>query len=140
MLNKLENLEGALMLLYQELRSFSLASFGMQTKGVMVLGVDMEREEHLSDPNSRLVKYRFTPESIDLLQNSGKLPAEIIERMKNSVNNSFSTRVGVELDLDLNDELSQKYFPEIAKATAFTGNGLVHDDEGVFVSIDSLSF
>ncbi|MDF1548275.1 MAG: FtsX-like permease family protein, partial [Bacteroidales bacterium] len=114
--------------------SFALASFGTQTKGVMIMGVDMEREKNLSDPNSRLVKYRFTQESIEKLKKSSTFPEELLSQMNNLVNNSYATRASIELELGLDDEMSQKYFPEIAKACAFSGNGLTPDDDGALVS------
>lgn len=133
MLHKLQGLDGVKAVV-PRIESFALASFGTQTKGVMVLGVDMEREKNLSDPNSRLVKYRFTPESISKLKNSGTLPKEVINQIQSLVNNSYATKAAVELELGFDDEMSQKYFPEIAKTCAFSGNELEPDDDGALVS------
>lgn len=133
MLQKLQGLEGVKAVV-PRVESFALASFGTQTKGVMIMGVDMEREKNLSDPNSRLVKYRFTQESLEKLKKSSTFPEELLSQMNNLVNNSYATRASIELELGLDDEMSQKYFPEIAKACAFSGNGLVPDDDGALVS------
>ncbi len=46
------------------LESFALASNGPQSKGVLVLGVDPEKEKHLSKISDKMVKYRLTPKAI----------------------------------------------------------------------------
>lgn len=133
MLQKLSNLDGVKAVV-PRVESFSLASFGTQTKGVMVLGVDMELEKNLSDPNSRLVKYRFTPESIKSLKKSGTLPKEVLDHMQTLVNSSFATKASLELEMGFDDKTSEKYFPTIAEACAFGGTGLLADDNGALVS------
>jgi len=132
-INKLEKLDGVKAVV-PRVESFSLASYGTQTKGVMVLGVDIELEANLSDPNSRLVKYRFTKENIAKLKQVIQLPKEVIENLDNCVNNSYPNTAGIELDLDLDDELSEKFLPKIKEITAFEGNGLTPDDDGVLVA------
>lgn len=52
------------------LESFALASSGTLTKGVLVMGIDPEKETLLSDVRSKLVKYRLTEENIRSLKNS----------------------------------------------------------------------
>jgi ABC-type lipoprotein release transport system permease subunit len=133
MIDKLEKLEG-IKAVVPRIESFSLASYGTQTKGVMVLGVDMELEANLSNPNSRLVKYRFTKENIKELKNAAKFPEKIIKNLDNCINNSYPNTESIELDLDLDDELSEKYLPIIQKITAFEGNGLTKNDDGVLVA------
>ena len=132
-IGKLKELDG-IKAVVPRVESFSLASNGTQTKGVMVLGVDMELEANLSDPNSRLVKYRFTRENIEKLKQSVELPEEIAKNLDNCINNSYPNTESIELDLDLDDELSEKFLPTIKKVTAFEGNGLSTDDDGVLVA------
>jgi len=133
MLQKLSSLDGVKAVV-PRVESFALASFGTQTKGVMVLGVDMNLEKNLSDPNSRLVKYRFTPASIENLKKSGELPKDIMDKMQTLVNSSFATKASVELELGFDDETSDKYFPVIANACAFGGAELQPGDDGALVS------
>ncbi len=133
MIDKLGKLE-SIKAVVPRVESFSLASYGTQTKGVFVLGVDMELEANLSDPNSRLVKYRFTKENIAKLKQSMQLPEEVIINLDNCVNNSYPNTASIELDLDLDDELSEKFMPTIKEMTSFDGTGLKSNDDGVLVA------
>ena len=42
------------------IESFTLASSGMQTKGVAVIAIDQVMEKNFTDPEAKLVKYRIT--------------------------------------------------------------------------------
>ncbi len=137
LLKSLDNLKGVKAVV-PRVESGALASFGTQTKGVMVLGVDPRRESMLSKPNTRLVKWRFTPEKIDELKKKANLPEEILSKLDNCVNNSYALESGIELDLGMDDAQSQKYLPIIKQITAFEGNKLEPGDKGVLVS-DRLS-
>lgn len=114
--------------------SFSLASFGTQTKGVMVLGVDVEREKNLSDTEIWLVKYRITKESIKALKEKDKVPEHIIAQLEKLINHSYSNQAVLKLDLDLNDSIIRNYLPLMEEAFHFEGKGLKPDDKGVLVS------
>ena len=50
------------------LESFALASFGTQTKGALVLGVDPVAENKLTNASSKLVKYKITGEAINTIK------------------------------------------------------------------------
>ncbi len=50
--------------------SFALASSGLLSKGVLVMGIDPEKEALLSDTRSKLVKYRLDDRSIEELEGS----------------------------------------------------------------------
>lgn len=118
--------------------SASLASYKSQTKGVVILGVDIEAEKNLSNPNNRLVKYRFTKQAVKQLESSPELSKEIIAKIKTCVNNSYVNTQSIELDLDLDEESTKIAMPIITKATKFTGNNLKANDIGVLIS-DKLS-
>lgn len=137
LLASLDNLPGVKAVV-PRVESGALASFGTQTKGVFVLGVDPEREKSLSKPNTRLVKWRFTPEKIIELKKEANFPEEILDKLDNCANNSYSLESGIELDLGLDDEQSEKYMPIITRITAFNGGELKPGDDGVLVS-DRLS-
>ena len=54
-LKTIENMEGV-SLATPRLESFALASFGIQTKGTMVMGIDIEKEDQLTQIRSKLVE------------------------------------------------------------------------------------
>ena len=133
LISNLDKLKG-IKAVVPRVESFALASFNNQTKGVAIVGIDLEREKKLSDPNNLLVKYRVTTKNIENLKNSGKLPQNIIQQLEIITGNSYSNTAALTLDLDLNDQELSKYLPEIEEAISFKSNPLAQDDNGVLVS------
>ncbi|MBI9066298.1 MAG: ABC transporter permease [Salinivirgaceae bacterium] len=118
--------------------SFSLASTGMQSKGVLVTGIDPLREKELSNPEIRIVKYRLTIEAIEKIMAETKLPKKQLELLKIHEKGSFSSWAGLALGLSLSGSLEDELKPIITKHTKFEGQYLKVDDDGVLVS-DRLS-
>lgn len=119
------------------LESFALASTGIQTKGVAVIGIDPDREIKLSDPERLLVKYRISESTIEKLKQRG-LPDICITRLKEQLNESFSSRESVELALKLSKKDLERWLEIILDNSQFIGTVLQKDDEGILVS-DRLS-
>jgi len=69
--------------------SFALASIGKLTKGVLVMGIDPEKENRFSDVKGKLVKYRFTDEAILKLKES-ELPGDIKDKLDMLKGSSYS--------------------------------------------------
>jgi ABC-type lipoprotein release transport system permease subunit len=132
-LEKLDKIEG-IKAAAPRVESFAFASLGTQTKGVLVCGVDLEREKNLANPNNFLVKYRFTDKNIKELTENQKLPKELKEQFKNLRNNSYSNLAGLELDLNLDKKQKKQYLPVIEKAIEFKSAELSQDDREVLVS------
>lgn len=59
--------------------SFALASNGPQTKGVLVMGVDPDREKHLSRVLDKMVAYRLSPEAIAKIEKDPGIPDKVKE-------------------------------------------------------------
>lgn len=118
--------------------SFALASTGIQSKGVLVTGIDPEKEKLLSDPENRIVKYRFTPEVVTEILEKTDLPKKQLELLKSNQNKSFSSLSRISLDLALDKKLETTLFPIIDELASFNGNYLTSHDDGVLLS-DRLS-
>jgi len=116
------------------LESFALASSGTQTKGVAIIAIDPVKEKNFSDPETKLVKYRITDETAELLKNTGVIPDEVMDKLIKSSGRSYSTSARVELELGLSDEEKTKFLPEILKYSEFENGFLTDDDEGILVS------
>jgi putative ABC transport system permease protein len=136
-IDKLDKLPGVKAVV-PRVESFALASFGTQTKGVIVLGVDIEREKKLSNPNENLVKYRITEQNLKNLHQSGTLPNEIVTQLEKLSNHSYSNSAALKLDLDIDEKQFEKYLPTIEKYIKFESNGLNDNDNGIMIS-DRLS-
>lgn len=116
------------------LESFTLASSGPQTKGVAVIAIDPLKEKNFSDPETKLVKYRITDETIEHLKDAGRVPDIVLEKVKKCLGRSFSSSSRLELELSLSDYDKELFLPEILKVTEVSNGFLANDDDGVLVS------
>lgn len=115
--------------------SFALASIGSKTKGVVVNGIDVEKESELSDPKRNLVRYRFAKELMPRLFEIPELSEEQKNNLKVYENESFNSLDKISLSCNINDE---NILDEIGKLTRFKGSYLNPADDGILVS-DRLS-
>ena len=132
--NQVDNIKLAV----PRVESFALASTGIQSKGVLVTGIDPIKEKNLSDPENRMVKYRFTPDIVDKILNEIELPEKQVTLLKENDKNSYSSLSRISLDLALNSRLEKLIFPIIEKFAPFKGDYLKPEDDGVLIS-DRLS-
>jgi len=116
------------------LESFTLASNGTQTKGVAIIAIDPLKEKDFSDPETRLVRYRITPEALKCLNESGKIPKKISDKLEQSVGRSYSSPARIELELDLTTEEKSLLMPGILQCTESPNGYLTPDDNGILVS------
>jgi ABC-type lipoprotein release transport system permease subunit len=116
------------------IESFALASSGSQTKGVIVLAIDPEKEKKFSNPENKLVKYRITDSLLNRLNSAGNLPDNILDKVKMSKGRSYSSESRIELELDLTENESKLYLPEILRYSEVSNGFLKNDDTGVLVS------
>ncbi len=115
--------------------SFALASIGAKTKGVLVNGIDVKKEALLSDPNRNLVRYRFDRNLMDEVYKIQGLTKDEVANLKIYENASFNSLNKISLNCGIEDN---DILEEIGKITAFKGEYLKENDEGVLVS-DRLS-
>lgn len=113
------------------LESFALASSGTLTKGVLVMGIDPEKEAFLSNVRSRIVSYRLDDNSIQKLMSS-ELPGKYKEKLGQFRGKSYSSRPAVMLDLGITDEDSS-VMQIIAKHASFSSGYISSGEHGVLV-------
>jgi ABC-type lipoprotein release transport system permease subunit len=105
------------------LESFALASSGNLTKGVLVMGIDPEKEKLLSNVYGRLVLYRLTDQVIDSL-----MKAEIPEKVKSNLelfrNNAYASESLLQLELGISDKEAAEIMPLIKRISVFSNGYL----------------
>jgi ABC-type lipoprotein release transport system permease subunit len=109
------------------LESFALAAAGSRTQGVMVMGVDPEREDNVSEIRNRLVRFKLTKEAIEKLK-SENIPARTKKLLDVFSNESYSSVGRLMLDLGISTEDSAEMLPVIRKDASF-GNGYLTESE-----------
>jgi ABC-type lipoprotein release transport system permease subunit len=103
--------------------SFALASSGSLTKGVLVMGIDPEKESLLSNVKERLVKYKLSELAIENLKKSD-LPETVKSKLDLFIGESYSSAGILQLDLGIRNADSSSLMPVIRKATTFN-NGYI---------------
>jgi ABC-type lipoprotein release transport system permease subunit len=103
--------------------SFALASTGPLTKGVLVMGIDPEKETHLSDVKGRLVNYRLTEKVIESLKREN-FPDKILSKLDLFKEVGYSSESILQMDLGITDKEAPSLMPLIKK-TAFFSNGYI---------------
>jgi ABC-type lipoprotein release transport system permease subunit len=116
------------------LESFTLASSGPQTKGSAVVAIDPVKERSFSDPESKLVKYRITDEVVKRLTETGTIPDDILDMLKENLGRAYSSSARFELELGLSEEDSELFLPQILKWSLVLNGYLANNDDGILVS------
>ncbi len=137
LLHAIEQVDG-IKAVVPHVENFALASTGEQTKGVVVMGIDPEKERKLSNPENRLIRYRITKQSVQLLQANSDIPENIKIKLNDFVNSSYSNTKTMASDLELDERENKEILDEIASLSEFPGTYLQQNDSGVLVS-DRLS-
>lgn len=118
--------------------SFALASNGPQTKGVLVMGIDPEKENWLSKVGDKLVKYRLTPEAVADISEDPDIPADVKELAAVFENGAYTTASRLQLDLGIDDKDAHRLMPAIERRTLFDNGQIEMGQPGVWIG-DKLS-
>jgi ABC-type lipoprotein release transport system permease subunit len=118
--------------------SFALASSGPQTKGVLVMGINPEKETHLSKVTDKMVKYRLSPESIEKIRQDPNLPDKVKELAMMFESSAYTTASRLQLDLGIKDKEAANYMPVIESYTRFKNGKIQMGEPGAWVG-DKLS-
>lgn len=116
------------------LESFTLASSGPQTKGVMVIAIDPVKEKNFSDPEGKLVKFRITDDMLKRLGEDAVIPGKILEKLKSLEGRSYYSPERLALETGLSDGDNERYMPLILQYGEVSNGYLSPDDEGILVS------
>lgn len=114
------------------LETGALASNEIQTKGVMILGVDPEQEKKISKLDEKLVFIRLTKPVITKLEKEN-LSDELLETIRSLEGESYANNASLQLDLDIDDKEFEKLLPVLKKYAAYPGRYINSNDDGVLL-------
>ncbi|MBN2697826.1 MAG: ABC transporter permease [Bacteroidales bacterium] len=118
--------------------SFALASSGPQTKGVMVIGIDPEKENYLSEVENKLVRYRLTPEAVSRIKSDRTIPEKVGNLLDLYQGNSYTNSGRMQLDLGISDKDAGSLMPVIEKEARFENGHISMGMPGAWIG-DKLS-
>ncbi|MBA4322678.1 MAG: hypothetical protein C0408_07665 [Odoribacter sp.] len=107
--------------------SFALASSGTLTKGVLVMGIDPEKETYLSDVRGKLVKYSLNAESMENLRKTN-LPEKLKKNLELFKGNSYASEASMMIEIGISEKDSGSALPVMKKYASF-GNGYIKSGE-----------
>jgi putative ABC transport system permease protein len=112
--------------------SFALASSGTLTKGVLVMGIDPEKETLLSNVKGKLVKFKFTEENIASLKESD-LPDKLKNNLDLFLGNAYTSKSSLMIDLGIKDKDSSKIMPTLRKILTFPNGDIKIGTPGALI-------
>jgi ABC-type lipoprotein release transport system permease subunit len=118
--------------------SFALAAFGPTTKGVMVMGIDPERENMLSQVSDKKVQYRLTPDAVQKIRNDATLPKKTRKIVEKFENYSYTSKSRFLKDLTLDPEKDSDLLPRLATYAGFENGDIRSGEPGIWIG-DRLS-
>ncbi|NCB98082.1 MAG: ABC transporter permease, partial [Bacteroidia bacterium] len=115
------------------IETFSLASTGTLSKGIMVAAISPSIEKSMTNPEHNLVHYLFSEKAIDNLRKNKEIPEEIIDRVSKLKDQPFTNKkfMAEELELNSSDSLLINVISSICSIKA---NYLNENDSGLLVS------
>ncbi|MCF8352777.1 MAG: FtsX-like permease family protein [Bacteroidales bacterium] len=115
------------------LESFALASSGSNTKGVMVMGIDPEKESLLSDISKKVAKYHLSADAIAKILASKQLPEKATGNLPLFENVYYDDENRLLQDLGLNVEKKDSYLPVLARYSRIEGEQIKVGEPGVWL-------
>ena len=112
--------------------SFALASSGSLTKGVLVMGIDPEKEGMLSDIRKKLVRYRLDDKTIGDLKSSN-LPETISKNLDLFRGTAYSSDFALMVDLGISNDDSTLVIPIFRKHASFENGYINNGEQGALV-------
>jgi ABC-type lipoprotein release transport system permease subunit len=109
------------------LESFALTASGSRTQGVMVIGMDPEKEHDGLNMRNRMVKYKLTPGAVASLKTE-VLPERSARLLDLLINESYTNEEKMLLDLGLSPGDSSAFMPLLRKHASFENSYLSSSD------------
>jgi len=113
--------------------SFALASNGPNTKGVMVLGIDPEKEQQLSKVKDKKVRYRLTENAVRKISNDKSLPEKTREIAPKVEGNNYTTTDRFLNDLALDPKKNADLLPVLSSYAGFENGDIRIGQPGAWV-------
>jgi len=113
--------------------SFALASSGSNTKGVMVMGVDPEKEVHLSDLYQKKVTYLLTPEAVEKIKNDSIFSEKSNEMVEMFAGYSYTNDERLLLDLVIEEEDTDTCLTLLKKYASYESGSIKIGEPGVWL-------
>jgi len=113
--------------------SFALASSGPNTKGVMVLGIDPEKEQRLSKVKDKKVKFLLTAKAVEKICEDENLPQKTRDMADKVEGNAYSTVDRFLSDLSLDPGRRDEFLPILESYAGFQNGAIQKGEPGAWI-------
>ena len=120
--------------------SFALASSGPKSKGVMVMGIDPEKEKYLSNAEGKMVRYMLTPKAIEALKNENSIPEKIKEELDLFSGTAYTSFARLQLDFGIKDDEKGQLKNFFDHYASFDGEYIKRGENGVLVGSKAANY
>lgn len=120
------------------LESFALAAAGSRTQGVMVIGMNPEKEVKGLNIRNRMVRYKLTPEAVEALK-ADSLPGRTGKLLDLFINDSYTDDASLISILGIDRSDTLEVLPLFRKYASFENGYLTAADSGYAVIGSGLS-
>lgn len=139
LIDKISKTEGV-KIAVPRVETFALASSGLKSKGVLITGIDPDREAKISNPEHLIIHYQLTPQIISLFNQTFKPSKKLLEALELHQNSGYNNLGRLELDLGLKSDEFNLYRDFFEKEAFFEGKYLQENDNGVLISYKLAKF
>jgi ABC-type lipoprotein release transport system permease subunit len=120
------------------LESFALAAAESRTQGVIVMGVDPEGEDRVSDLHSKLVKFRLSQTSVEALKTE-PLPEHVKGLLDTFAGEFYASQGRLMLDFGISEEDTATVLPIMRKHASFPNEYFSENETGSAIIGSGLS-
>ncbi|MGB8357826.1 MAG: hypothetical protein WCD55_04340, partial [Bacteroidales bacterium] len=120
------------------LESFALAAAESRTQGVIVMGIDPEGENRVSDIRSKLVRFKLSPAAIEALR-AETLPERVKGLLDTYAGEYYSSQGRLMQDLGIREEDTATVLPLMRKHASFSNEYFSEKETGSVIIGSGLS-
>ncbi len=120
------------------LESFALAAAESRTQGVIVMGIDPEGEDRVSDIRSKLVRFKLSPASVEALR-AETLPDRVKGLLDTYAGEYYASQGRLMLDLGISEEDTSTVLPLMRKHASFSNEYFSEKETGSVIIGSGLS-
>ncbi len=113
--------------------SFGLASCGSKTKGVLVMGIDPEKEQYLSKVSKRKVRFHLDEKAVSSMQKDPAIPEEVRVLLPLFEGSAYSSSARLQLDLDIDDKNAKTLMPLIENYCSYENGDIRMGEKGAWL-------
>lgn len=122
------------------IESFALAYGEVVSKGAIVMGIDPDKEQLLSDLKDKKVRYRLSEKAVEKIKSDPLFNDKVRKNAELLTEKSFTSNERLLQDLGINPADTEKYIPVLKKYAHYESADIQTGHAGVWIGDDLARF